>query len=146
LTDTRYTLREAAAEIGSSASWIRARIRAGQIAKPQQVQGPHGKEYRLSAGEVEALRNLYPAKSRRSADTRIARYMEHEAEQQDRLQRALLAIAAAEARGQAERERAERAEAALAAEQERARMEQKRIEALKSLTVFDYLRGKHKTL
>lgn len=123
--DQGYTLREAAQEIGASVPWFRKQVYKGALTPPL-VEGSHGKEYRLTAADLEAARGLYHARGGTGKRTDRLTNTQALALVTKTLEQAQEAVAVARAladeRGEAlarERERADRLEQTLVEERER---------------------------
>lgn len=146
------TVREAAESLGVKPGWVRRRIADG-IIQPARSDGKGKKRYLLDADDLEVLRSWVEARtaggskrSRRAstasaADAHaLARVAQLEEERSNLLAQVAWARALAQEQQKAiehERERVERLETEL-------RTQQSRIEALKALTVWDRLLGRHK--
>lgn len=135
-----FTLAESARTIGCSVGYLRKQIRKGTI-RPAKVQGKRGVEYRLSPADLEAVTTAYrtPKQGHGNAEALVqlaALRQEHDA---------LIARAVkAETEADAMVARVNALQQELAAERQRVEAEHKRVEALKSLSAWDRLRGKHK--
>lgn len=152
MTRRTITVREAAESLGVKPGWVRRRIADGVI-QPVRADGKGKKRYLLDADDLEVLRSWAEMRAvgsvRRSrsasmasgADAHaLARVEQLEEERSNLLAQVAWARALAQEQQKAiehERARVERLEAEL-------RTQQSRIEALKALTVWDRLLGRHK--
>lgn len=156
-----YTLREAAARLGRSPSWVRARIRAGDI-HPEQVDGEHGRQYLFTDTDILHAASFLkvprtPSASVGEAHAIATRAQSLVLQQQERITSLVEQVARLEAERDAQRERLAQVEqereqerTRLLAERdaERERLEQvhERMEQVKSMGVWDYLRGRHRSV
>lgn len=152
MTIRTITVREAAESLGVKPGWVRIRIADGVI-QPVRAEGKGKKRYLLDADDLEVLRSWAQARTTRSSKSgrsvsaasaadahALARVVQLEEERSNLLAQVAWARALAQEQQKAiehERERVQRLEAEL-------RVQQSRIEALKALTVWDRLLGRHK--
>lgn len=152
MTIRTITVREAAESLGVKPGWVRIRIADGVI-QPVRAEGKGKKRYLLDADDLEVLRSWAQARTTRSSKSgrsvsaasaadahALARVVQLEEERSNLLVQVAWARALAQEQQKAiehERERVQRLEAEL-------RVQQSRIEALKALTVWDRLLGRHK--
>jgi len=135
------SIKQAAAELGVSAKWVRQQIDAG-VVTPARSSAKRNARYHISTDDLAALKLHADADPTAGGPALLARYNQLEAERAN-----LLAQVAWE------RAIAQEQQKALAAEQQRAEklaeeLEQQRarIEALKSLSAWDRMRGRHKSI
>ena len=132
---------EAAEELGVSATWVRAQISAGVI-EPQRASDKPGARYILSPADIATLRPLAAEDPAAGGSAALARLGQLEAERAN-----LLAQVAWERAIAQEQQKALEAELArterLSADLER---QHTRIEALKALSAWDRLLGRHKSI
>ena len=146
LAKRTVTVNAAAETLGVSAKWIRKQIAAGRIT-PARQGNKKGGRYLLTDAEIETLRTS--AAERRGSGDRaggeavsLARLNRLEADRANLLAQVAWARAIVQEQQKAldaERERSERLMADVA--EQRAR-----IEALKALSAFDRLLGRHKSI
>lgn len=163
-----YTIKEAAAEVGRSVSWVRKQVHKGHL-NPERTHGRHGEQYTFTDADIAEARTLVPVRRTKEGTlseaysvalraesvnlalheqitdlrSQVAR-LEGERDAQARIVERLeqeQERVRAEAQAEAERLRAERD-----AESERVREAQERIASLKSLGWWQVLRGKHRSL
>ena len=146
LAKRTVTVNAAAETLGVSAKWIRKQIAAGRITPARQGTKKGGR-YLLTDAEIETLRTT-AAERRGNGDgaggeaVSLARLNRLEADRANLLAQVAWARAIVQEQQKAldaERERSERLVADVA--EQRAR-----IEALKALSAFDRLLGRHKSI
>lgn len=133
------SIKQAAAELGVSAKWVRRQIEAGVIA-PERSSAKRNARYLITADELAALKLRADEDPTAGGPALLARYNQLEAERANLLAQVAWERAIAQEQQKAlaaEQQRAEKLAAEL--EQQRAR-----VEALKSLSAWDRLRGRHK--
>lgn len=133
------SIKQAATDLGVSAKWVRQQIDAGVI-KPARSSNKRNARYQISAEELQALKLRADEDPSAGGPVLLARYNQLEAERANLLAQVAWERAIAQEQQkalQAEQQRAEK----LAAELEEQRS---RIEALKALSAWDRMLGRHK--
>jgi DNA-binding transcriptional MerR regulator len=131
----------AAEQLGVSAGWVRAQVAAGAISPARSSEKSKARYY-LSDADLESLREIAASDPSAGGTAALARFSELEAERSNLLAQVAWERAISREQGKAlelERARSERLEAELTAQRER-------VEALKALSAWDRVLGRHKTV
>lgn len=134
-------IKRAAAEIGVPVEWVRARIADGTVT-PERSSAKRNARYLFSEADVEALRTVAAEDPSAGGRALLARFTELEADRANLIAQVTWERAIAQEQQkalEAERLRAEK----LAEELEAQRA---RVEALKALSAWDRVRGRHKAI
>jgi len=135
------SIRQAAEDLGVSARWIRAQIASGLISPARSGSKRNGR-FVLRAADVETLEARAADDPSAGGVAMLARFTQLESERANLLAQVAWERAIAQEQQKAlEAEHARVAE--LAAELERQRV---RVEALKALSAWDRVRGRHKKI
>jgi len=138
---TTFTTAQAAEELGVSVGWVRARIAGGKI-KPARSSNKRSARYRLSEADLAELRADAAEDPTAGGQAALAVVSRLEAERAN-----LLAQVAWERAIAQEQQKALEAELArtqaLTTELE---MQRARVEALKALSAWDRVLGRHKSI
>ena len=136
-----WSAKRAAEELSVSSAWVRAQIAAG-IVTPTRSSGKRNARYQLTEADVETLKDLAADDPSAGGPAVLARVSRLEAERAN-----LLAQVAWERAIAQEQQKALEIELArtakLAADLE---LQHARVEALKALSAWDRIRGRHKAI
>jgi hypothetical protein len=132
---------QAAEELGVSAGWIRSQIAAGAVTPARASEKPNAR-YLLSDADIETLRGVAAQDPSAGGSAALARLSTLESERANLLAQVAWERAIAQEQQkalEAERTRTERLSADL-------ELQRSRIEALKALSAWDRVLGRHKAI
>jgi hypothetical protein len=138
---TGVSMSKAAEELGVSVAWVRSQIASGTVSPARSSEKPNAR-YVLSEADIATLQTAAADDSSSGSSAALARVSQLEAERANLLAQVAWERAIAQGQQKALEQELARGER-LAADLE---IQRQRVEALKALSAWDRLRGKHKAI